>query len=450
MTGTKNMTEGRPAPLILSFALPLMAGSVFQQLYTVVDTMVVGRFLGVDALASLGAVDWLNWMMLGVIEGLTQGFAIPMAQAFGARDMPRLRRAAGSAAMLSLALALALTGLGQAGIAPALELLHVPAEIRPGSALYLRVMFSGPIIVAAYNLLACVFRALGDSGTPLRAMVAASLANIALDLLFVTVFRWGIGGAAAATLIAQALSCLYCLAKLRKLESLRPDIRGLRPDRALCRRLLALGSPMALQNCVIALGGMILTAIVDRFGVPFIAGYTAANKLFGVLEMAAVSYGYAMITYVGQNLGAGRTRRIRRGVGTALVISLATSLLIAAVMLLGGRAFLGGFLSGGPEERALALDAGYDYLALMSVCLPALYALHVIRSSLQGMGNTVMPMVSGVMEFCMRTGVALILSRAIGGPGVFYAEVASWMGADAVLAASYLVCAKRLPPEGQA
>ncbi len=443
----KNMTAGRPVPLILSFALPLMAGSVFQQLYTVVDTMVVGKALGVDALAALGAADWFNWMMLGVVQGFTQGFAIPMAQHFGADRHDELRRTVGAAVTLSAALALVLTAAGQALIPPVLALLRTPAEILGGSRLYLRVMFGGTPVVMAFNLLACVLRSLGDGRTPLRAMVAASLTNVALDLLFVMGFGWGIGGAAAATVIAQGVSALYCLGRASRLDVLRLTADDLRPRPARLGRLLALGSPMAFQNCVIALGGMILTSIVNRFGVTFIAGYTAANKLFGVLEMAAVSYGYAMITYAGQNLGAGKTRRIRQGVRAALGIALATSLVIAAVMLLFGRTFLAGFISGTPEQFGLALDTAYRYLAVMSVCLPTLYVLHVVRSALQGMGNTVMPMVSGIMEFCMRTLVALTLSRIMGGQGVFFAEVASWMGADLVLTASYLWSVKRLPEE---
>ncbi len=443
----KNMTAGRPVPLILSFALPLMAGNVFQQLYTVVDTMVVGKALGVDALAALGAADWFNWMMLGMVQGFAQGFAIPMAQWFGAGRHDELRRTVGAAATLSAALALVLTLAGQSLITPVLALLRTPAEILGGSRLYLRIMFGGTPVVMAFNLLACVLRSLGDGKTPLRAMIVASLTNIALDMLFVMAFGWGIGGAAAATVIAQGVSALYCLGRAARLEILRLSADDLRPRTARLGRLLALGSPMALQNFVIALGGMILTAIVNRFGVAFIAGYTAANKLFGVLEMAAVSYGYAMITYVGQNLGAGKTRRIRQGVRSALGIAVATSLAIAAVMLLFGRTFLSGFISGTPEQFTQALDTAYRYLAVMSVCLPTLYVLHVVRSALQGMGNTLMPMVSGLMEFCMRTLVALTLTRLMGGQGVFFAEVASWMGADVVLTASYLHSVRRLPPE---
>lgn len=444
------MTAGRPAPLIFAFALPLMAGNVFQQLYTLVDTMVVGKVLGVDALAALGAADWFNWMMLSAVQGLAQGFAIPLAQHFGAGQYDRLRRAAGASVLLGTASALLLTGAGQALVLPVLHLLRTPDEIIGGAGLYLRIMFAGIPIVMAFNLLASMLRALGDGRTPLLAMAASSLTNIALDMLFVMGFGWGIAGAAAATLIAQSVSALCCLVRVVGVDILHLARDDLRLRDGLGRRLLALGAPMALQNCVIAVGGMILTAIVNGFGVAFIAGYTAANKFFGVLEMAAVSYGYAMITYVGQNLGAGHVLRIRQGVRAALLIAGATSLAIAAVTLLGGRTILSAFISGPPDQSALALDTAYRYLSVMSVCLPALYGLHVVRSAIQGMGNTVLPMVSGVMELFMRTGVALALSRLIGGPGVFYAEVSSWMGADIVLVTSYLILLKRLQAKAKA
>ncbi len=441
----KNMTEGKPASLILTFALPLMAGNVFQQLYTVVDTMVVGKFLGVGALAALGASDWLNWMMLGIVQGFTQGFAILMAQEFGAGQTGRLRRVVGNSGVLSLLFSLGLVLLGQLAARPVLELLQTPDDILSGSLLYLRVMFSGIPVVMAYNLFACILRSLGDSRTPLLAMIAASFTNIALDLVFVLAFRWGIAGAAAATLIAQAVSGLYCLYHIRRIDILKIEKHDFMPQPALCGKLLSLGFPMAFQNCIIAVGGMIVQSVVNGFGVLFIAGFTATNKLYGILEIAATSYGYAMITYVGQNLGAGKSRRIREGLRAALCIALATSLAIAAVMLLFGRCILSWFISGTPEEVEQTMQVAYFYLAVMSVALPILYLLHVVRAAIQGMGNTLLPMLSGVAEFVMRTGAALLLPLALGESGIFFAEPAAWLGADVILVISYFLLLRKLP-----
>ena len=438
------MTSGSPLKLILTFSMPLMIGNIFQQFYTVVDTMVVGKALGVDALAALGATDWLYWMVLGMIQGATQGFGILMAREFGAKQYEKLRNVVGSATSLSAIFALFFLILGQFIAAPVLKLLNTPVEIMDWALLYLRIMLFGIPIVMAYNLLATILRSLGDGQTPLYAMIVASLVNIGLDLLFVLALHWGIAGAAAASLIAQAVSSVYCLAKIRKIQFLALEKNHFTVFPAMAARLLSLGSPMAAQNAIIAIGGMIITAVVNGYGVAFIGGYTAANKLYGILEIAATSYGYAMITYVGQNLGAGKIDRIRFGMRRAVAVSLVTSAVIAAVMLIFGNVILGAFISGSPEEVLEATTIGYQYLSIMSICLPVLYILHVTRSAVQGMGNTVLPMVSGIAEFVMRTGGVLLLPAIMGQVGIFIAEILAWVGADLILIPSYFISVKKI------
>lgn len=443
-TKIKDMTTGSPLSLIISFALPLMVGNVFQQMYTVVDTMVVGKALGVDALAALGATDWLYWMLLGMIQGVAQGFGILMAREFGAKQFERLRSVVGNSISLAGISALIFLLIGQMVAKPVLVLLNTPIEIMDGSLLYLRIMFLGIPIVMAYNLLATILRSLGDGQTPLHAMIVAAVSNIVLDLLFVLVFRWGIAGAAIATLIAQGISSIYCLAKIHKIEFMKLKTFHFSLQPAMAGRLLSLGSPMAAQNAIIAIGGMIIQGVVNGYGVAFIGGFTAANKLYGVLEIAATSYGYAMITYVGQNLGAAKIDRIKTGMYWAITVALATSGLITAVMLLFGQHIVGTFISGTPEEVAAATKVGFTYLSIMSICLPVLYVLHVTRSAVQGMGNTVLPMVSGISEFVMRTGGVLILPALMGENGIFIAEVLAWLGADLILVPSYFVMLKRI------
>lgn len=411
--------------------------------------MVVGKFLGVDALAALGASDWLNWMMLGIVQGFAQGFAIRFAQEFGASRLEDMRKSIGNAAVLSVVLSIFLVLTGQAIAEPVLRLLCTPEEIMGDTLVYIRIMFMGVPIVMFYNLLACILRSLGDSRTPLYAMIAASLTNIGLDILFVMGFHWGIAGAAAATLIGQLVSGVYCLYFIVRLPILKLNQSDIRPEGKLGKKLLVLGVPMAFQNGVIAVGGMIVQSVVNGAGVIFIAGFTATNKLYGLLEIAATSYGYAMVTYVGQNLGAGRLDRIRSGVRQALVISLGTSAVIAAAMLAFGRGILGCFISGTPEEFEAALQVAYYYLSVMSICLPVLYVLHVVRSVIQGMGNTVLPMVSGIAEFVMRTGAAWILPGIVGETGIFYAEILAWMGADVVLVSSYFVVIRQYESSGR-
>lgn len=439
----KVMTEGKPLKLIFSFALPLMIGNVFQQLYTVVDTMVVGQILGVNALAALGAADWLNWMILGIIQGFSQGFSILMAQEFGAGNIKRLKKVVGNSLGLAAVSALLLLIAGQLIIHPVLGLLRTPEAIAGQSQLYLRIIFAGIPIVMAYNLLASILRALGDGKTPLHAMIVAAIINIVLDILFVLPFGWGIAGAAAATVIAQLCSSIYCFVHIRKIEILNLSREDYRWEKELDKKLVLLGLPMAFQNAVISIGGMIVQSVVNGFGVIFIAGFTATNKLYGVLEIAATSYGYAMVTYVGQNLGAGKVERIREGMKAAVLMGMATAAVIAAGMLVFGHQILGCFISGEPEETRLTMQIAYYYLAVMSIFLPILYILHVVRSALQGMGNTVLPMVSGIAEFVMRTGTAILLPLLIGETGIFYAEILAWGGADLILIPSYFIAMKK-------
>ena len=441
----RNMTQGSPLRLIITFALPLMAGNVFQQLYTVVDTAVVGQVVGVGALASLGAADWLNWMVLGIIQGLTQGFSILMAQNFGAEDHRGLSLSIGTSVTLCVISAAVLLLGSQLAAEPVLRLLNTPADIMDGALLYLRIVFGGIPVIMAYNLLASILRALGDSKTPLYAMIVAALINVVLDLLFVMGFHWGIAGAAAATVIAQFFSSVYCFRNVRRITIIRLEKGDLKPTRELTGILMKLASPIALQNAIISVGGMVVQAVINRYGMLFIAGFTATNKLYGILEIAATSYGYAVTSYVGQNLGGGLVGRIKQGMRAATLVALGTSAVIAGAMLLFGNFFLRLFISGTPEEIDTSMQIAYHYLAIMSVCLPILYMLHIYRSALMGLGDTVVPMLSGFAEMAVRIAVALFLPMLMGQEGIFFAEVGAWTAAAILLVAAYFVRIHRLP-----
>lgn len=433
----KDMTHGSPAKLILTFALPLMLGNVFQQLYTTVDTAIVGQFAGVEALAALGAADWLNWMTLGIVTGFTGGFSIPIAQRFGAGDLKGLRKAVGMSALLGAVIAVVLTLVSECIARPVLLLLNTPANVLDLALTYLRVMFAGLCVVMFYNILASLLRALGDSRTPLIAMLIASVINIALDLLFVIVFHWGVAGAAAATVIAQIFSALFCLRAVFNLPMLCLTRRDFLPDRPAVRTLIRLGTPMALQNAIIAVGGMGVQYVVNGFGFLFVAGFTATNKLYGLLEIAATSFGFSMATFTGQNLGAQQLSRIQKGLRAAALMGVATALCISAGMFVWGRSILSLFVSDSSGSAAEVLDIAYRYLCVMSSILFILYLLHVYRSALQGMGDTVIPMISGFVELVMRVGVAWLLPRFIGQEGIYYAEIAAWTGAAVLLIAAY-------------
>lgn len=429
----KNMTQGPSGRQIFFFALPLMAGNIFQQAYTLVDTAVVGQVVGVNALAALGSADWFNWMSLGVCSGLTQGFSILAAQQFGAKKSSDLKHTLSVSLVLSLVCSVLITGLFLLLSHPVLRLMGTRPEILEDALIYIRIMFSGIPIVMLYNWLSSVLRAIGDGKTPLIAMGIASVCNIVLDILFVAGFGWGIPGAAAATLIAQGISCVYCILHISKTPVLKFSRKDFTPDPALIKNLFALGSPVAVQNVIISIGGMILQSIVNTFGVVFVAGFTATNKLYGLLEIAAISFGFSVSTYTGQNLGAGKYERIRKGVREGAGMAVLTSLVITVCMLLFGNFLVSLFVDkSSPDAEQVILYARH-FLNVLSSFLFVLYCLHIYRSALQGMGNTIIPLLSGFAELVMRISAALILPRFIGEYGIYAAEVAAWIGSVLLL-----------------
>ena len=440
-----NMTSGHPGKLLMAFAVPLMAGNVFQQLYTVVDTAIVGRGVGMTALAALGTVDWMNWMYLGIAQGFAQGFSVRMAQKYGQQDVQGLKRTLGISAKLSVVVALVTLAVAQLSLGIFLDLLQVPQSLRPQASLYSRIILMGIPAMVFYNYTASVLRAVGDSRTPLLAMVTAALSNIALDCLAVFVLDWGIAGAAAATVFSQCIAGTLCTVRILNTGALRFSRAHMAQDRRLSADLMQLGLPVALQNIIISVGGMAVQSVVNHFDTSFIAGFTATNKLYGILEIAAISYGYAVTTYTGQNYGAMLWERIKKGTRWAVIISLATSAVIAGIMLIFGKQITMLFIS--KEDLFMAAAAGqtaYRYLSVMSVCLPVLYLLHAYRAALQGLGNTRIPLLSGVVEFIMRLGAAMVIGYTGWQTGIFYAEVLAWAGAAALLASAYYWAAVRL------
>lgn len=433
----RDMTSGSPGKLIMLFALPLMLGNIFQQLYTMVDTMVVGQIVGVQALAALGAVEWIMWLVLGVSQGMTQGFSILIAQYYGAKNWEELRKTVAHSYLLTAVLAVLVFLVSQAGAYGLLLFLKTPQDIIGMSLGYLRIVFLGLPGIAAYHMFSSALRAMGNSRSPLVAMISAALMNVVLDIIFVAEFSWGVKGAAAATAIAQTFSAFYCFMALKKIDILQLEREDFVLSEGLVKKLIHLGAPVVFQNVIIGVGGLVVQYVVNGYGFLFVAGFTATNKLYGVLEMAAISYGYAIVTYVGQNYGANNLSRIKKGVRASAGIAFLTSAVISAVMLLGGKRILMLFISGSPGQTEQVLGIAYKYLFIMACFLWILYFLYVYRSALQGLGNTLIPMLSGIAEFVMRIGAALLLPMLIGEDGIFYAEIAAWTGAAVLLAASY-------------
>lgn len=431
------MTQGKPLQLILMFAMPLMLGNILQELYTIVDTIVVGQFLGVKALASMGAASWIQWMFLSVVMGFAQGFSIRVANLYGANDQQGISKTIANIIISTIVLALILTIISEVIVIPILHLLQTPNDIIQGAITYLRIIAGGISVTLLYNLLSCILRAFGNSKAPLFAMIIAAGLNIGLDLLLVCVFHIGIAGAAIATLLSQLFAsgfCLFTLYSSRLFVLKREDFKM---NKSLIKELIKLGLPLALQNGIISIGGMIVQFVINSYGFIFVAGFTATNKLYGLLETAAISYGYALTTYNAQNYGAKEYRRIKDGVRISVVVSIVTAIVIGLVMIIFGRNILMLFISGSKDVVIKVLEVAYHYLFIMAVCLPILYVLHTYRNALQGLGNTFIPMCSGIVELIMRVTVALLLPLLIGREGIYYAEIVAWSGAALLLYISY-------------
>lgn len=440
----KNLTEGKPLKLIFLFALPLMFGNLLQQLYTMVDTMIVGQFVGVDALASIGGADWINWAILGLLMGFTQGFSIRVSNCLGAQDEKGMEKAIAMSYLSCFVIGAIVMVIAHMIIVPLLHLLNTPDNTIQGSILYLRIMVSGVLVVVFYNCFSSVLRAIGDSKTPLRAMMIAACMNIILDLIAVCVFHLGIAGAAIATVISQMFAAIYCFKTLNKELPFQLTKESFQVDTHLIKKLIKLGTPLAFQNIIIAVGGIVLQSVVNGFGFLFIAGYTATNKFYGILEVVSISFGYAITTFTSQNYGAKKYERMKHGVFQANLLSVIISLAILLLVILLGKNALMLFISASPKQTQIVLQYAYDYLFVMAICLPILYILYSYRSALQGMENTFIPMISGIVELIMRVVGALTLPRYIGVYGIYVAEVLAWFGAAILLYVCYRIDIRKI------
>lgn len=424
-----DMTQGPPLRIMLAFTLPLVLANLGQQLYSVIDAVIVGRFVGVRAFAAVGASDWAYFLPLWSIASLTQGFAIPLAQAFGEKNDDRLRKIAGNIIKLSILLALILVVVFELFSAPCLRALRTPDPIFPEALLYLRIMYLGIPVIFIYNMGAGALRALGDGKSPLVAIAVAAVSNISLDLLFVLVFHWGIAGAAAASVLAQMMAGLYCLFRLRALPQLRLRREDYRWDRRAVFESLRLGLTLFFQHALVAVGGMILQSSINNENLAFIAGFTATNKIYGLLESCGISVGYACTTYAAQNYGARSYARIRSGLCRILLAAVFISALISLFSFLAGPRLLSLFIDRNQADTVRALAVACRYLYVIAGLLSLLYVLFVTRSSIQGLGQVSVPLLAGLAEFFARSFVALPLYNRFGADVLFFAEPAAWIAA---------------------
>jgi len=429
MSRVTDMTTGSTAKHIIKFAFPLLLTNIGQQLYTIADAAIVGRGVGVKALAAVGATDWSYWLILWAISGLTQGFSTFVARYFGDKNYKDMNRTIAMSVILCGVIGTLLTIGGLFAARPILSLLNTPTDIIGDATVYLMMMICGTLVVMAYNMSASILRAFGDGRSPLIAMVIAAVLNIGLDALFVFVFGWGIFGAASASVIAQLVSFLYCLIILRKIDCVRLEKKDFSPDRSLIRSMIFFGVPVAMQNVIIALGGIILQSSINLQGSVFIAGYTATNKAYGLLESSAVSLGYSCSTFLGQNFGAGNYVRVRHGLWITVKIVLVMAVAVIALTLLFKEYLLQLFLDVGETGGFEALAIGVRYLTIMISFLPILYLIHVFRNALQAIGIAKWSFVSGIAEFAARVFMSKVMIDFIGSDSLFIAEPVAWFGA---------------------
>ena len=437
----KDLTKGRPSVLILTFALPIFLANLLQLTYSLADTRIVGTFLGDSALAAVGATTTLSNLIVQFLMGMCNGFAIISAQCFGAKDMDRLRRSLGNSLVLGLLAAVVLTIGGLVFLQPILRFLNVPENLLHTATQYVSVIIAGLVVTLLYDVLSATLRAIGDTVTPLIVLAVSVVLNIGGDLLLIMVLHMGVLGAAVATVLSQLIAVVVCAVYLwKKYEILRIRVDDLKlQDAGMLRNMLSSGLSMGFMSSLVNIGTLTLQTSINKLGQNIIIAHTAARKISEIFMIMFSVFGQTMATYCGQNLGAGEITRIKKGVHASSFLAFLTSAFISIVMFLFGKTLLSMFISGDPEQTSQVLAIAWHYLSIMASCLCILYFLYVYRSALQGLGNTMIPMLSGVVEFFVRVGVALLLPKLIGQNGIFYAEIAAWTGAAVLLMISYYI-----------
>lgn len=434
-----DLTKGKPARVIFFYSLPVILGNVFQQVYNFVDNIIVGRYVSYQALAGVGVTTGMTFLMLGFILGTTSGLGVKTAQYFGAGDMKNVRKSIGTSIIICSAVSLLLTTIALLIAKPLLCLMGAGPDIYPHSRDYVMVIYAGLATQAAYNLIACIFRALGDSKTPLYFLIFSSALNVGLDLLFVCSFGWGVKGAAFATVLAQLISALLCFmyafARYKEIRLSREDFRT---SWNYIWEHLAIGLPMAFQFSITAMGMLFLNAALASFPSPYIAGFSAASRICNLGSLVPVSFGVAMANYAGQNFGAGRMDRLRQGVRATCLMSMAVCAVVCFIMVVFQYQLTSLFLDkGSVDNLADIYDASTRYLHVSAALFPFLFLIFIFRNALQGIGKTFWPLMGGVGELVIRAVTSFILPKRFGYTGVIYVDCLSWVLACLILAVAY-------------
>ena len=439
---TKDMTTGSPMKLILGFAVPLLFGFLFQQFYSVVDTVIVGQFLGVKALAGVGSTGSLNFMIIGFCMGVCNGFAIPVAHKFGAKDFSGMRQFIANSIWLSAVFAVAMTAAVVLLCRNILTWMNTPADIFEYAYIYILIIFWGIPASYLYNLLSGIIRSMGDSKTPLMFLLLSSVLNIGLDLLCILTFHMGIAGAAAATVVSQLISGVLCLFYMkRKFDILEITKEEWKVNFDYMKILCGMGVPMGLQYSITAIGSVILQTSVNSLGSVAVAAVTAAGKVSMFFSCPFDAMGSTMATYGGQNVGAKKLDRLGKGLFSCSILGIGYALAAFAVLFFAGDIFTGLFVNEGGAE--IIADAR-QMLVIMSAFYIPLAFVNIIRFMIQGMGFSAFAVLAGVCEMVARALAGVFLVPAFGFTGACFASPLAWILADAFLIPAYIHVRRKL------
>ena len=434
---TKDLTTGSPMKIFIMFSIPILLGNLFQQLYNMVDTIIVGQYLGEEALAAVGTTGCLMFLVLGFANGIAQGFGVMIAQAFGAGNHKQLRHFVALIVVLTILVSLILSLPTTIFSKNLLMLLNVPDNILAMADSYIKVIFAGLILTMAYNVEAGILRGVGDSKTPLYFLLLASVLNIILDFVLIVFAKMGTAGAAYATVIGQGVSAVLCFIYMHvKFPLLRLSREDFYYDWDNSKKLLSLGLPMAINYSITAIGTMILQAAINVFGSSVVASYTAASKIINLTTQTMPSLGTTSATYCGQNLGAGKYGRIYKGMRCGFVLCAIVGVLGAVVSLIAEPWMISMFI---PNPTAEAMGYAHIYLVRACTCMIPLAWIFVYRSAMQGLNQALVPMLCGTVELVSRFLVIAIVSKPFGYSGVCWTDPVCWLVTGVMVLAAYLL-----------
>lgn len=439
----KNMTVGNPMKIILSFTVPIFIGNVFQQFYSMVDTIIVGQFVGTKALAAVGSTGTIMFLILGFLLGLTTGMTVLTAQRFGVGDMDAMRKTVGSAGILSVIISIIMTAISMLGMKPLLHLMNTPADIFDDAYTYIMIICGGIFAQVLYMLLSSILRALGNSKTPLYFLILSALLNIVLDLLLIIVFHMGVAGAAYATVISQGVSGLLCIIYIvKKVPLLHLKKEDWKLHSYTVKNQLGIGLPMAFQYSITAIGTTMVQSSLNGLGSTLVAAFTTASKVEQILSQAYVSLGVAISTFAAQNMGAGKKARIRQGFSATTKLGVIYSVFAMVLIMVCGKYMTLLFVSDNVNQIMGSVDI---YLKCAGIFFIPLALVNIYRNGIQGMGYGFLPMLAGVTELVGRGVVALIAAAYGSYVGICLASPAAWVLATIFLLVIYFIIVKDYP-----